>query len=110
MFENQFHMFLGWEAGTKWRESETIWPLRKFFFKVYYATYLVLPPPISGDHQYVSAEVGQVEAFHKGPCPLAQHPVELRLFLITLFYPFLSLAAMSSQLLDSGFAKDKYGD
>ena len=50
-----------------------------------YATCLVLPP-ISGDHQYVSAQVGPVEAFHIGCCPLTAQPVELRLFQISLFF------------------------
>ena len=109
MFENQ-------TAPAKWRQQvvglgtksgETILGLRRLFF-MGIMQHVWSCPPISGDHQYVSAQVGPVEAFHIESCPLTEHPVELRLFQISLFFSHLSIAAMSSQLLDSGFAKDKY--
>ena len=96
MFENQ-------TAPAK--SGKTIWGLRRLFFTGI-MQHVWSCPPISGDHQYVSAQVRPVEAFHIGCCSLTQYS-QLS-FGFSKSASFFSIAAMSSQLLDSGFAKDKY--
>ena len=76
MFENQ-------TAPAK--SGKTIWGLRRLFFTGI-MQHVWSCPPISGDHQYVSAQVRPVEAFHIGCCSLTEQPVELRLFQISLFF------------------------
>ena len=76
MFENQ-------TAPAK--SGKTIWGLRRLFFTGI-MQHVWSCPSISGDHQYVSAQVRPVEAFHIGCCSLTEQPVELRLFQISLFF------------------------